>query len=292
MIEISKIRLDERLQSRAALDQNVVAEYAEAYRANVKMPPVVLFFDGSTHWLADGFHRYNGAKDAGLTQIHEEVIPGTFREAILHSVRANETHGLRRTNADKRKAVQTLLDDAEWATWSSEAVAKACCVSPRTVSAIRHSANAELEQAPAEVTYTTKHGTTATMQTAKIGKKGEAQDHLRETEDAAPKPAAEPECAPKIEEIQEPEPDRTAELEANLRDAIEDNASMGRVFDSNDHLAAAMAEAKRYREENRVLKARVTGLMNEKNAAISSAKSWQRKFDKLEKEIAIAGAAA
>jgi hypothetical protein len=52
---------------------------------------------------------------------------------------------LRRSNADKRRAVETLLADPEWMTWSDNAIAKACAVSPRTVSAIRISANAEIE---------------------------------------------------------------------------------------------------------------------------------------------------
>jgi len=170
MIEISKICIDGRLQSRAALDQNVVADYAEAYRAAVKMPPVVLFFDGSTYWLADGFHRYNGAKDAGLAQIHEEIIPGTLREAILYSVRANEAHGLRRTNADKRKAVQTLLDDAEWAAWSSNAIAKACGVGDHLVADIRKSYLRENEDAPI-IRKVERDGVAYEQNTAKIGKK-------------------------------------------------------------------------------------------------------------------------
>lgn len=32
-----------------------------------------------------------------------EVLRGTKRDAILYSVGANSTHGLRRTNADKRR---------------------------------------------------------------------------------------------------------------------------------------------------------------------------------------------
>ena len=68
-------------------------------------------FDGTDYWLADGFHRFWAAKEAGLTEIYEEIHPGTLRDAILFSLSANSKHGLRRTNADKRKAVQTLLDD-------------------------------------------------------------------------------------------------------------------------------------------------------------------------------------
>ena len=32
------------------------------------------------------------------------------------------------TNADKRRAVETLLNDAEWATWSDREIARQCGV--------------------------------------------------------------------------------------------------------------------------------------------------------------------
>jgi hypothetical protein len=37
---------------------------------------------------------------------------------VLHSAGANAMHGLRRTNADKRRTVMLLLQDEEWAAWS------------------------------------------------------------------------------------------------------------------------------------------------------------------------------
>ena len=77
----------------------------------------------------------------------------------------------------------------------------------------------------------------------------------------------------------------TNELLSQLEETQADNESMARVFEANDKVVAALAEAKRYRELNKVLDSRIVGLMNEKNAAISHAKSWQRKAEKFEKEI-------
>jgi len=51
-------------------------------------------------------------------ELEINIINGTQRDAILHSVGANATHGLRRSNQDKRKAVVTLLEDNEWCQWS------------------------------------------------------------------------------------------------------------------------------------------------------------------------------
>lgn len=197
MIELKKIKIDERTQARAELNQSIVSEYAEAYRAGANMPPVALYFDGSTYWLADGYHRYFGAKQAGLEQIHEDITPGSLDDAILHSLGANETHGLRRTNADKRKAVMTMLNHAEWQAWSENDIAKRCCVSNHLVADVKKSLTLfSPSEKPEERIYTTKHGTTATMNTANIGKTkagvGQAQEaapvvigHVQQVDDEA-----------------------------------------------------------------------------------------------------------
>ena len=138
MIQITKINTVSGTQARTSLNQEIVSEYADAYRSGASMPPVIVFFDGSTYYLADGFHRYFAAKEAGVESIVEEVIPGTLRDAILYSLSANSKHGLRRSNEDKRKAVSTLLDDPEWSTWSDRKIADACAVSHPFVAAIRN----------------------------------------------------------------------------------------------------------------------------------------------------------
>lgn len=73
-------------------------------------------------------------------------------------------------NEDKRRAVMTLLNDSEWSTWSDNAIAKACGVSDKTVTAQRPHFGISEVRKPVERTFTTKHGTTATMNTANIGK--------------------------------------------------------------------------------------------------------------------------
>jgi len=37
-----------------------------------------------------------------------------LRNAVLHAIGANAIHRLRRSNADKRKAVEMMLADDEW----------------------------------------------------------------------------------------------------------------------------------------------------------------------------------
>jgi hypothetical protein len=104
------------------------------------------------------------------------VHPGTRRDAVLFSVGANAAHGLKRTNEDKRKAVMTLLTDPEWGTWSNAEIARRCAVDSSTVDKHRSS----LPDSGSERKHTTKHGTEATMQVEKIGKKTGGADKSRE----------------------------------------------------------------------------------------------------------------
>lgn len=129
MIDIEKIKIDSKAQARTRLCKATIAEYAEGYKNGATFPPITLYFDGQSYWLADGFHRYFGAQTAGKKQILEEITPGTLRDAVLHSLGANASHGLPRSNADKRKAIRTLLDDPEWTALSSREIARICNVS-------------------------------------------------------------------------------------------------------------------------------------------------------------------
>ena len=114
-LAITDLRLDGGTQSRAAIDDKVVQDYADAVTAGAELPPVVAFHDGNAYWLADGFHRARAYLKAGRSPIPVDVRQGSQRDAFLFSVGANADHGLRRTNKDKAKAVRTLLNDAEWA---------------------------------------------------------------------------------------------------------------------------------------------------------------------------------
>src|SRR5205823_5179268 len=140
-------------------------------RQGAKFPPLVVFDDCHQLWLADGFHRYAAAQRAGLTEIDVQVDEGMRHDAILYAVFANGKNGIRWTRADKRRAVKMLLACPEWAGWSDREISRRCGVSPDTVGRIRKDVCPSLSESDSEVrTYTTKHGTTATMNTANIGK--------------------------------------------------------------------------------------------------------------------------
>lgn len=136
-LAVSLIRLDGGTQPRATLRHDWIEEYAADMATGATFPPVVVFFDGSDYWLADGYHRTGAAKSIGLETIDADVRQGTQRDAILFSVSANSSHGQRRTNEDKRRAVLRLIHDAEWSGWSDREIARRVGVSTPLVSGMR-----------------------------------------------------------------------------------------------------------------------------------------------------------
>ena len=135
-VTLAEIRIDGGTQPRMELNQAVIAEYGELLEQGIQFPAITVYFDGVSYWLADGFHRYWAAQQAN-TELPINIIRGGQRDAILHSVGVNANHGLRRSNADKRKAVTTLLQDEEWSRWSNRAIARQCKVNDKTVAKIR-----------------------------------------------------------------------------------------------------------------------------------------------------------
>ena len=136
-IEIARILVKETIQQRVQLNENVISEYFEEIQAGTQFPPLVAFGDGQNLILADGRHRYEAYKLAGIDDIPVDILNGTERDAILYAVGANADHGYRRTNADKRYAVETMLKDKEWGQWSDGAIAEKVRVSPAFVGKVR-----------------------------------------------------------------------------------------------------------------------------------------------------------
>ncbi|HEX7377340.1 MAG TPA: ParB N-terminal domain-containing protein [Pirellulales bacterium] len=134
---ISRIRLDGGTQIREKLDDDVVREYAERMREGVVFPRPFVIYDGENYWLADGFHRLHAALLLERTTIDCRIVSGTRRDAIMAAIQANATHGLRRTNADKRRAVVAILADREWSLKSNRWIANTCGVGRDMVEAVR-----------------------------------------------------------------------------------------------------------------------------------------------------------
>jgi hypothetical protein len=134
-LSFQAIKLDGGTQARVELDSATIDDYAEVIRGGTCLPLPIVFKDGETHYLADGFHRYHASVKAGLEDFQCEVREGTRLEAIKYALKANNGHGLRRTNADKRNAVHLAMK--EFSSESNRGIAEMCEVSPGLVDSIR-----------------------------------------------------------------------------------------------------------------------------------------------------------
>lgn len=109
VIDLDKLRIDGDTQARCRLDEQTVSDYAEAIHRGDVLPRVLVFHDGSDHWLAGGFHRLAAHRQAGKTSIDAEVRPGTRTDAAWAAIGDNRTNGLRMTTADKERAIKRAL---------------------------------------------------------------------------------------------------------------------------------------------------------------------------------------
>lgn len=173
LLSIDLIRTDGGTQPRAAIYEDWINDYVNDMRSGAKFPPVVVFYDGTSYWLADGFHRTSATRASGGTEIEADIREGTQRDAVLYSVSANGEHGHRRTNEDKRRSIDVLLNDPEWSRWSDREIAAHIGVHNTTVgNRRRYSSSVDnLQIAPRLVT---RDGVTYEMKTDTIGQRGRA----------------------------------------------------------------------------------------------------------------------
>ena len=137
-IALIDIAFDAGTQIREAISEQVVNEYAERMADGVTFPPVVLFHDGSRHYLADGFHRYMASQRNGFVDIDADVRAGTKGDALWFALGANKANGHRMTERDKQHAVALAL--AMWPEKMQRDIATQVGCSPSLVSKVAQDA--------------------------------------------------------------------------------------------------------------------------------------------------------
>ncbi|PSJ64543.1 ParB N-terminal domain-containing protein [Kumtagia ephedrae] len=319
-INISEIRTDGGTQSRWQCNHDTVLEYAEAIAAGATFPAVTVFHDGKHYWLADGFHRVEAHQQAGKRKVGALVLSGTCRDAILYSVGANHTHGLRRSNSDKGCAVLRLLNDEEWSKWSDREIARQCNVGHPFVAKIRaEHAPHHLEEIPDSRTVK-RCETTYQMNTRAIGKKPAAPAEVPSPASIAQPPVDDAgsgltEADAIRAEIVAEKPQAIRDMEAAKAEAIDRRktapADIDRLTDriteleeqvsaletENAELKAEIAKYGEMRvqfeqggfekvladkdEEIRVLKTRVARESEDKDSWRRSANAWKKKAESL-----------
>ena len=146
------------IQTRAETDAATIEEYAEAAQRGAKFPPVSVIADAEadTLWLWDGVHRMEAARRLGKKCIRADVKPGTYADALRLALGANATHGLRRTNADKRHALEMAWENRETIFGgdpSQNMLAEMCGISRKTVERFMAAQVATLSQSEKGATH-------------------------------------------------------------------------------------------------------------------------------------------
>ncbi len=136
-LQLKDIVVDEEIQARVEVDELVAGGYASAMERGDKFPDLVVFYDGIIYWLACGFHRLLALVGLGRSEVDCEVIKGTRDDAQWYAIGCNKSHGLRRSNADKTKAVKAALKHPNGVEMSDTAIAEHVGVDHKTVAKYR-----------------------------------------------------------------------------------------------------------------------------------------------------------
>ena len=134
------IRVDLGTQVRKGYNEETIVEYGEAMEAGAVFPPLTVFFDLvlAIYILADGFHRLIAhLRVRPNDPIIVEQYLGTVEDARWFSIGSNKTHGLKRTNEDKRNATEMALLHPNGAGMSDGLIAEHVGVSQPCVSKMR-----------------------------------------------------------------------------------------------------------------------------------------------------------
>ncbi len=268
-VKIDAIKIDGGTQCRLFIDQQTVNNYVEAMKDGDEFPLIETVFDGATHWLTDGFHRYHAYKILGLKEVEVKYKPGIYEEARIEALKANSRHGKPLTNEDKRNKVEMALLLDGFQDKSNYEIAKICGVSQPFVASIR-SQNVSEKQEENRIKNAEK----------KAKKNNDLNLDLKDS--FITQPYTNP-----ISSVNTTEPDPYAgelpsEEEIRIAELAEeaDKEILYKLLESDDALATAHEEIKRLTHQNAQLEIRLHGLMTEKNEAVKMVKDLQKQIDK------------
>lgn len=151
IVPIERVEEDPNIQVRAGgLDPAVVAEYSAIIEAVGEMDPLDLFYESleqPKYLLAEGHHRLAAYRAKGIEKVKCRLRQGTRSDALEFAAYRNARHGVRLTNADKRRAAQLAVEDPVLGELTDTEIAKRICVSASLVSEVRRGRTPESRRA-------------------------------------------------------------------------------------------------------------------------------------------------
>lgn len=110
-------------------------EHVRVLASSETVLPPILVHRGSRR-VIDGSHRLKAARLRAARAIQVAYFDGSNEEAFVAAVKANTTHGLPLSLADRKAAAARIL--SSYPHWSDRAIAKITGLAAKTIAAIRH----------------------------------------------------------------------------------------------------------------------------------------------------------
>lgn len=203
-VPLELIRTSQDAQCRVAFDESLAEEMSALIVGDFEFPAGLAFFDGDVYWLADGHYRRRAYELAHYDAMPCEVRDGNEQDALWHACAANKAHGLRRTNADKQRAVELALKHPRSVELSNVAIAQHVGVDEKTVRNYRE----KLEGTSEIPKSTERKGKDGRKQSTagEVRSKSQEKRIAIQREERAAREAAQAESSPSVAAPSEPEP--------------------------------------------------------------------------------------
>jgi len=251
-------------------------------KANGQREPIIIH-EGK---ILDGGNRYRACMEAGIAPETIQYGGGNIVSYVL-SANLHRRH----LSAGQQAAIVAICQD--WQTAQTVGKPKSCNLAPLATSADRASVSGVSERTQKDADKVAKADPELARQVAH-GEvslpKAVAQVEAKKPKKKKPNPLK-PEPEPIDEELAEVRKENgelhtfCSEQGKIIKELLAENESLGTVDEADDKLAAALAEAKKFREQVRLLTERINGLVNAEAQHIKSIKYWKGKFERLEKSV-------
>jgi hypothetical protein len=218
-IPLKSINLNPKIHTRVALNPSRVDWFAKLLAGKDQgdgpnLPPVIAYFDGTTYWIADGYHRCHAHNKSGKETIEAIVHKGGAREAFLAGLAYDQ--GTPKTREDKRNSVLKALEDPELSKWSDRVIARHCGVDHKTVGKLRSGSTGEF---PSSNTVGADGKSRPRPPKNRAGTTSNVS-RMRHLDSATPRNDSEQVGEPEIVTVDKPSPE---EVQADPFDELEDS---------------------------------------------------------------------
>src|SRR5690349_18425992 len=112
IVPLALIDREKRFQVRAgSLDPKVVFDYEQIIQTVGHLDPMIVFRRGQRYVLGSGWHRFEAYSNCGKPSAPCEIRDGEGSDVLACSIKSDAKHGLRMTQADKRRAGDLAVSD-------------------------------------------------------------------------------------------------------------------------------------------------------------------------------------